>query len=187
MSDEYYPGPWDEWKRKEPKDVGMDAGLLGEAVAFSNEHETSFPRDQALRLATVMGGKKCDDGEILGQTRPRGGPNGLVLRHGYIVAEWGETRRVDMTYSATKSYLSTCAGLALDRGLIRDVHDPVKEYTSPTASSTPRTTPRSPGTTSSSRQTSGTAPSGGSTTPPGTPTTSSGSRRSPEPTSSTTT
>lgn len=128
MSDDYYPGPWDEWKRKEPKDVGMDAGLLGEAVAFSKENETSFPRDQALRLATVMGGKKCDDGEILGPTRMRGAPNGLVLRHGYIVAEWGETRRVDMTYSATKSYLSTCASLALERGLIRDVHDPVKEY-----------------------------------------------------------
>jgi len=106
----------------------MHSDSLEDAVSFSKGNETSFPRDQAMRLATVMGGKKCDDGEILGPTRPRGGVNGLVLRGGYIVAEWGDTRRVDMTYSVTKSYLSTCAGLALDRGLIRDVHDPVKEY-----------------------------------------------------------
>lgn len=62
MGDSYCPGPWDEWERREPEDVGMDSGLVEEAVAFSKEHETSFPRDQALRLATVMGGKKCDDG-----------------------------------------------------------------------------------------------------------------------------
>jgi CubicO group peptidase (beta-lactamase class C family) len=48
-----------------------------------------------------------------------------VLRNGYIVAEWGDTRRVDMTFSVAKSYLSTTAGLAFDRGLIRDLHEPV--------------------------------------------------------------
>ncbi|MFQ5744981.1 MAG: serine hydrolase domain-containing protein, partial [Acidobacteriota bacterium] len=51
-----------------------------------------------------------------------------VVRHGYIVAEWGDTRRVDMTFSVTKSYLSTLAGIALDRGLIRDLDDAVGEY-----------------------------------------------------------
>jgi CubicO group peptidase (beta-lactamase class C family) len=33
-----------------------------------------------------------------------------------------------MTFSATKSYAATTAGLALDRGLIRDLDDPVREY-----------------------------------------------------------
>jgi CubicO group peptidase (beta-lactamase class C family) len=33
-----------------------------------------------------------------------------------------------MTFSVTKSYLSTTAGLALDHGLIKDVHEPVKIY-----------------------------------------------------------
>lgn len=33
-----------------------------------------------------------------------------------------------MTFSVTKSYLSTLAGLALERGLIRDVHDHVGDY-----------------------------------------------------------
>ncbi len=106
----------------------MNPEMIEEAIIFTKEHVTPYPRDQGLRLATEMGAKACDDGMILGPTRPRGGVNGLILRHGYIVAEWGDTRRVDMTYSVTKSYLSTMAGLALDRGLIRDVHDPVREY-----------------------------------------------------------
>ncbi|WP_435063691.1 serine hydrolase domain-containing protein [Halobaculum sp. EA56] len=58
----------------------------------------------------------------------RGAPNGLILRKGHVVAEWGDTRRVDLTFSVTKSVLATVAGLALDRGLIDDVHDPVHEY-----------------------------------------------------------
>ena len=63
--------------------------------------------------------------ETLGPVRPRGGPNGLVLRGGRIVAEWGDTAQVDLTFSVAKSYLSILAGLAVDRGLIRDVHEPV--------------------------------------------------------------
>jgi CubicO group peptidase (beta-lactamase class C family) len=43
------------------------------------------------------------------------------------VAEWGDTRRVDLTFSVAKSYLSTVAGLAFDRGLIPDVTRPVGE------------------------------------------------------------
>src|SRR5580765_7484577 len=33
-----------------------------------------------------------------------------------------------MTFSASKSYLATMAGLALDQGLIRDLDDPIREY-----------------------------------------------------------
>jgi hypothetical protein len=39
-----------------------------------------------------------------------------------------EDMGTDMTFSASKSYLATVAGLALDRGLIRSVDDPVKNY-----------------------------------------------------------
>ena len=37
---------------------------------------------------------------------------------GRIVAEWGDTERADMTFSATKSYLSTMVGLAWGDGLL---------------------------------------------------------------------
>jgi CubicO group peptidase (beta-lactamase class C family) len=53
--------------------------------------------------------------------KPRGGPAGMVLHEGRIVAEWGDIDRVDLTYSATKSYLSVLAGIALERGLIADI------------------------------------------------------------------
>jgi CubicO group peptidase (beta-lactamase class C family) len=55
----------------------------------------------------------------------RGGTNGLILRHGYIVAEWGDTRAAEPTYSAAKSFLSTLLGLAVDRKMIASVTDPV--------------------------------------------------------------
>jgi CubicO group peptidase (beta-lactamase class C family) len=64
--------------------------------------------------------------ETLGPVRPRGGPNGLLLRNGLVVAEWGDTTRVDMTFSVAKSYLSILAGLAWDRGLIGDPHEKVR-------------------------------------------------------------
>ena len=52
----------------------------------------------------------------------------MILIKGYKVAEWGDVKRVDMTFSVTKSYLSTVAGLAIDKGLILDVQDPVANY-----------------------------------------------------------
>jgi CubicO group peptidase (beta-lactamase class C family) len=52
----------------------------------------------------------------------------VIVRHGYLVAEWGEPQRVDMTFSVTKSFVSTVVGLAYDRGLIRDLDDKVKDY-----------------------------------------------------------
>ncbi len=51
----------------------------------------------------------------------RGGTNGLILRHGRIVAEFGDTSAVEPVYSAAKSMLSTLLGVALDRGLIEDI------------------------------------------------------------------
>ncbi len=54
--------------------------------------------------------------------------SGLVIRHGKVVAEWGETRKVDMTFSVSKSFLSTVVGVAYDRGLIGDLEDSVIEY-----------------------------------------------------------
>jgi hypothetical protein len=49
--------------------------------------------------------------------KERGGPAGVILKNGYIVAQWGDIHRVDMTFN--KSFLSTTAGLAIDNGLIK--------------------------------------------------------------------
>lgn len=122
----YYPGPGDGWERRSPAEAGMDPRLLDEAVEFARENETPWPTD--LRAALQESLARGPHGEIVGPVRDRGEPNGLIVRDGYIVAEWGPTERVDMTFSISKSYLATLAGLALDAGLIRDVHNPVRAY-----------------------------------------------------------
>jgi CubicO group peptidase (beta-lactamase class C family) len=106
--------------------VGLNAARLEKAVEYAKAHETTRPRDLDLAIRQSISGQTYD--ELIGPTKPRGGNNGLILRHGYIVAEWGDTRRVDMTFSATKSYLATTAGLAFDNGLIRKLDDPVESY-----------------------------------------------------------
>ena len=79
-----------------------------------------------MDLATTFGREPFDT--PIGPVQPRAALNGLILRHGYIVAEWGETTKVDMTFSVTKSFLSTVVGLAWQKGLIKDVNDRVRDY-----------------------------------------------------------
>ena len=45
----------------------------------------------------------------------RAATNGIILRHGYIVAEFGDTKTNDPVYSVAKSFLSTAASLAFER------------------------------------------------------------------------
>jgi len=122
----YVPGPGDDWATRSPEEVGMDATLLQEAVDYANAHETSMPGDPGQYLRDRFEGLPHQ--EIVGPTRERGGVNGMVLRHGYVVAEWGDTHRPDMTFSVTKSYLSTVAGLAHDRGMIPDLDARVADF-----------------------------------------------------------
>ena len=50
----------------------------------------------------------------------------MLLRHGKLVASWGDTQQIDMTFSCAKSYLSILAGLAVADGLIPDLDDPIR-------------------------------------------------------------
>ena len=113
----YYPPPG-EWARKKPAEVGMDAAKLDEAVAFMKSHEANQSRD--------FSDQEIIFGKLLGSVpTERAATNGLIIRHGYIVAEFGDTTKADPTYSVAKSMLSTVAGIALQRGLIPGLDDPV--------------------------------------------------------------
>ncbi len=125
----YYPGPGDRWERRTPAQAGMDSARLRQAVEFAVASESKAPRDLALAHYQTFGREPF--GEAVGAFRERGDPTGIVVRGGYIVAEWGDPHRVDMTFSVTKSFLSTVVGVAVDRGLIRSVDDRVAEYTGP--------------------------------------------------------
>ena len=125
----YWPGPGDAWERRRPEQVGMSAAKLAEAVAFAQASETAAPRDLELVHYTTFGREPF--GNAVGPFRERGPQTGLVIRHGYIVAEWGEPDRVDMTFSVTKSFVSTVVGLAYDRGLTPDLDEPVYRRMAP--------------------------------------------------------
>lgn len=124
----YVPGPdllpdgEDGWERQTPAEAGFDETALNEAVAWALDQETSMPLDVGQYLRDRFDGLPYQ--EIVGPTKERGLPNGILLKDGYIVAEWGDTRRPDMTFSVTKSYLSAVVGLAWDRGRIPDLDEP---------------------------------------------------------------
>jgi CubicO group peptidase (beta-lactamase class C family) len=104
----------------------MNPKLVDSAVKFALSNENKVERD--LRIANLKSYAREPDYKILGPMKERGGPAGVLLKNGYIVAQWGDINRVDMTFSVTKSFLSTTAGLAIDNGLIKSVTDSVKEY-----------------------------------------------------------
>lgn len=122
----YYPERNADWKMKSANEVGIDATLLKKAVAFAEANEYSGSRD--LRIAILKGFASEPYHKILGNTKKRGGPAGMILKNGYVIAQWGDVKRVDMTFSVTKSYLSTVAGVAYDQGLIKSVSDKVEDY-----------------------------------------------------------
>jgi hypothetical protein len=125
---DYFP-PAGEWQHRSPAALGLDSLSLQEAILFARNNEAKAPRDQALAQAESFGREPFDDG--VGPFATRGEPTGLIVYKGYIVAEWGEPLRVDMTHSVTKSFLSTVIGLAVQQGLIRSVMDTVAAYIPP--------------------------------------------------------
>jgi CubicO group peptidase (beta-lactamase class C family) len=106
----------------------MDSRKLAEAVEYAVAHESSWKYDLSEQIHITLANEQEPYNELVGPVRPRGATNGVIIRNGYVVAEWGDTRRVDMTFRVAKSYLSTMAGLAFDQGLIRDVNDLVRDY-----------------------------------------------------------
>jgi CubicO group peptidase (beta-lactamase class C family) len=122
----YFPPPYPAASTQvTPDQGGLDPAALAAAARHAAEHETPWSRGLAEMVAADFE-ERPPWNETLGPVRPRGGPNGLVLHGGEIVAEWGDTTWVDMTFSVAKSYLSILAGLAWDRGLIGDPHDKVR-------------------------------------------------------------
>jgi CubicO group peptidase (beta-lactamase class C family) len=120
----YYPDA--DWQIKKPEELKMNKSLLDSAISFALNNENKVERD--LRIANMKSYAREPGYKIIGPMKERGGPAGLVIKNGFIVAQWGDVNRVDMTFSATKSYLSTVAGLAIDQGLIKNVSDKVNQY-----------------------------------------------------------
>ena len=113
----YYP-PAGSWEHKTPAAVGMDAAKIEAAIKFAEARETNWPRDFSTQEKIF--------GTLLGPIpKSRAGTNGVIVRHGYIVAEFGDTSNVAPTYSVAKSMLATVAGIAVRDRLITNLNAPV--------------------------------------------------------------
>jgi CubicO group peptidase (beta-lactamase class C family) len=127
-SNDYLPKP-ESWDSAAPGEVGLDPVALQAAVDFAKASESSWPRSLYYPDGRYVGLVEWNESgpwsDVVGPVRERGGPAGLILKGGRIVAEWGDTNRTDMTFSIAKSYLAVLAGLAFDDGLITDVDEPV--------------------------------------------------------------
>jgi CubicO group peptidase (beta-lactamase class C family) len=124
----YFPG-YGSWQVKDPASMGIEAARLKEAVDFAIASEAKNPRSMEENHYRTFGKEPFGEGN--GPFADRGDPTGLIIYKGYVVAQWGDPNRCDMTHSVTKSFLATTVGLALDRGLIRSVADTVAPYVPP--------------------------------------------------------
>jgi len=115
----YFP-PAGKWETKSPAELGLDAKKLKLAVEYAQTHGSKwdFDKDQVRTFGIPLGPLP----------KQRAATNGLVLRHGYIAAQFGDTKAADPVYSVAKSFLSTVCSLAVAQGLIKDVNDPVAKY-----------------------------------------------------------
>lgn len=127
--DTYFPGKWGDWEKKEPQELQLNPDSIAAAIEFAQSQETGNPRSMEINHYQTFGREPFGDG--IGPFKDRGPQTGIIIKDGYIVAEWGDPFRVDMTHSVTKSFLTTTVGIAYDRGLIRDVNDRVDPYMAP--------------------------------------------------------
>jgi CubicO group peptidase (beta-lactamase class C family) len=115
----YFPAAG-TWQHKAPAEAGMDARKLKEAVEWAEAHGSKwdFEKDQVRVFGKVLGALPAK----------RAATNGIILRHGYVVAEFGDTKTNDPVYSVAKSFISTTASIAFAKGLIGSVGDKVGAY-----------------------------------------------------------
>ncbi len=104
---------------------------LQAATEFAQSCEVPWPRDPAAEPApgqSAWGIHQADPppfNRLRGPVHARGPQSGVVWQHGREVAAWGEPDRPDLTFSVAKTYLALLAGVAVDQGLLPDVHAPV--------------------------------------------------------------
>jgi CubicO group peptidase (beta-lactamase class C family) len=113
----YFP-PAGAWAVRAPAEAGMDAARLNAALEFARTRETGWPRDFSTQ-------EKIFGTKLGSMPTRRPAPSALVIRHGYIVGQFGDVAGVSPTYSVAKSMLATVTGIAVREGLIKSLDAPV--------------------------------------------------------------
>ena len=102
----------------------MSESPFEEAIRFAEEHESVWSREVGDRFG-IHHNDPPPWNRLLGPVHDRGPASGTIVVDGRTVASWGEPDRADLTFSVAKTYLALLAGVAHDRGLLPDVHEPV--------------------------------------------------------------
>ncbi|WP_373398240.1 serine hydrolase [Algoriphagus halophilus] len=125
----YFPSKGN-WESKTPSELGVDPNKLQEAIDFAVAHESNAnPNLKIAHYESAFGREPF--GYPIGPMKMRGPATGLIIYKGYVVGQWGDLDRVDLTFSVAKSFLSTTAGLAVKEGLISSEKDLVYPYMAP--------------------------------------------------------
>ena len=79
----YYPGL--DWEQRTPESLGFSNEKIKEAIQFAIDNENSVDRNLKNAIISTFG---YEPGfEIKGPTKPRKGPNGLIIKDGYIIGK----------------------------------------------------------------------------------------------------
>src|SRR6185369_17503853 len=93
-------------------------------VQFAQAHGTPWSREVGPQFG-VHHQDPPPWNRLLGPLHGRGPVSGTLLMDGRTLRSFGEPTRADLTFSVAKTYLALLAGVAHDRGLLRDVDEPV--------------------------------------------------------------
>ena len=125
----YFPEK-NNWQSKSPQELGINSGKIQEAIQFAITHESKEnPNLKMAHYESAFGREPF--GFPVGPMKERGPATGLIIYKGYVIGQWGDPSRVDLTFSVAKSFLSTTAGLAVAEGLIKSEKDLVHPYMAP--------------------------------------------------------
>ena len=122
----YFP-PAGNWEKRDPASLGLDQEKLDVAIAAALKTENTATRDLSVDIPNTFR-NEAPYNNLIGPTQERAGANLLVIYKGYAVASSGDIDRADMTFSVTKTFLSTVVGEAYERGMIKDLNDKVGPY-----------------------------------------------------------
>ena len=87
--DSYFPGK-ENWEVKLPTEFNYDSKKIQEAIDFVIKNQNKGDKD--LRIEILKGFASEPYHSIKGPTKKRGETNGLIIKDGYIIASWGDTK-----------------------------------------------------------------------------------------------
>jgi CubicO group peptidase (beta-lactamase class C family) len=122
----YFP-PAGSWEKRDAASLGLDPARLEEAIKTAMGTASTRTKDLAVDIPYTFR-NEAPYNNLIGPTQERADANLLVIYKGYAVGSSGDIDRADMTFSVTKTFLSTVVGEAFERGLIRDLNDKVGPY-----------------------------------------------------------